>query len=157
MEQNWSSVIWRPANTAAALDVLRTLDQERLSPKIQFALGLALAKHEFKRGNIHTMPNLAICLVQAKEFQKAIEVLRATAERGQKTAELDEICWRSSIRPAIARFKEAIDALREATQLAPENEDSYVDLATFAPPTTPMLWASRSLKSDCTIIRNPTA
>ena len=122
---------------------MRTLDQERLSPKIQFALGLALAKHELHQQAIPYFQavsskypesydaafNLAICLVQAKEFQKAIEVLRATAERGQKTAELDNLLAESY--EGNSQIQEAIDALREATQLAPENEYSYVDLATL--------------------------
>ncbi len=125
------------------LDVLRTLDQENLSPKTQFALGLALAKHELYQQAIPYFQavsskypesydaafNLAICLVQAKEFPKAIEVLRATAERGHKTAELDNLL--AEAYEGNNQIQEAIDALREATQLAPEDEDSYVDLATL--------------------------
>lgn len=125
------------------LDLLRALDQEKLSPKAQFTLGLALAKHELYQQAVPYFQavsgkypesydaafNLAICLVQAKEFPKAIEVLRSLAGRGRKTAELDNLL--AEAYEGNNQIQEAINALREATQLAPEDEDSYVDLATL--------------------------
>ncbi len=125
------------------LDALRALDQENLPPKSQFALGLALARHELYQQAIPYFQtvsskypssydaafNLAICLVQVKEFAKAIEVLRAAAARGQKTAELDNLL--AEAYQGNNQIQEAINALREATQLAPEDESSYVDLATL--------------------------
>jgi tetratricopeptide (TPR) repeat protein len=125
------------------LDVLHTLDPQQLPPQTQFSLGLSLAKHELYQQAIPYFQtvsgkypdsydaafNLAICLVQTKEFPKAIEVLGATAGRGHKTAELDNLL--AEAYEGNNQIQEAINALREATRLAPEDEDSYVDLATM--------------------------
>jgi len=125
------------------LDTLRALNPEKLAPRTQFALGLALARHELYRQAIPYFQavgakypdsydaafNLALCYVQTKEFAKAIEVLKAAADRGHKTAELDNLL--AEAYQGNNQTQDAINALRDATQLDPEDESNYVDLATL--------------------------
>lgn len=124
-----------------ALDLLSALDQKSLSPRLQFSLGLALARHELYDRAIPYFQavraaypesydaafNLAICHVLTKQFPQAIAVLNAIANRGHKTAELDNLL--AEALEGNHQVQEAIDALREATQLAPKDENNYVDLA----------------------------
>jgi tetratricopeptide (TPR) repeat protein len=124
-----------------ALELLRKLDKAALGAKAQFGLGLALAQHELYAEAIpyfelvrQSYPdsydvsfNLANCYVQAKQYPQAIAVLRALKERGQKTAELDNLLGEAY--QGNQQINEAIGALREATTLAPEEEDNYLDLA----------------------------
>jgi Flp pilus assembly protein TadD len=124
-----------------ALELLRKLDKSALGAKAQFSLGLALAQHDFYGEAIpyfelvrQSYPdsydvgfNLANCYVEAKQFPQAIEILRVLKERGHKTAELDNLLGEAYA--GNQQINEAIDALREATTLAPEEEDNYLDLA----------------------------
>jgi len=128
---------------ARGLATLSTLDQDKLTPQTQFALGLALARRElypqavpYFQAVSEIYPdsydaafNLALCYVQTKEFIKAIEVLKAAADRGRKTAELDNLL--AEAYEGNNQTQEAINALREATQLDPQDESNYVDLATL--------------------------
>jgi tetratricopeptide (TPR) repeat protein len=124
-----------------ALELLRKLDKAALGAKAQFSLGLALAQHDLYG---EAMPyfelvrqsypdsydvsfNLANCYVEAKQYPQAIAVLSALKERGHKTAELDNLLGEAY--EGNQQINEAIGALREATALAPEEEDNYLDLA----------------------------
>jgi Flp pilus assembly protein TadD len=123
------------------VDALLGLDTEKLTPRTQFTLGLALARHELYRQALpyfqavsHAYPdsydvvfNLALCHVQLKEFPRAIEILKTAADRQHKTAELDNLL--AEAYQGNNQTQEAINALREATQLDPEDENNYVDLA----------------------------
>jgi tetratricopeptide (TPR) repeat protein len=125
----------------AALELLRKLDKNALGTKAQFGFGLALAQHELFAEAIpyfelvrQSFPdsydagfNLANCYVQAKQFPKAIEVLRALKEGGHKTAELDNLLGEAY--EGNQQVDEAIEALREATLIAPEDENNYIDLS----------------------------
>lgn len=127
----------------SAFSILDGLDPKTLSPREQFSLALALARHEqyeraipYFRSVTTAYPdsydaafNLAICYVLTKQFPKAIETLNAIAARGHKTAELDNLL--AEALEGNQQIQEAINALREATQLAPEDENNYVDLATL--------------------------
>lgn len=124
-----------------AVETLHKLDQASLGAKAQFSLGLALAQHELFAEAIpyfelvrQSFPdsydagfNLANCYVQAKKYAQAIEVLRALKERGHKTAELDNLLGEAF--EGNQQVNEAIEALREATLLAPEDENNYIDLS----------------------------
>lgn len=126
-----------------ALDVLSAIDPKSLSPQLQFALGLALARHELYNRAIpyfqaiqtaypdsyNASFNLAICFLLTKRFPEAISLMNATASAGHKTAELDNLlaeAFEGNQQP-----QDAINALREATQLDPVDENNYVDLATL--------------------------
>lgn len=124
-----------------AFDVLNGVDQKNLSPRLQFSLGLALARHELYAQAIPYFQavsaaypdsydaafNLAVCQVLTKQFPQAITVLNAIANRGHKTAELDNLL--AEALEGNHQVQEAINTLREATQLAPKDENNYVDLA----------------------------
>ena len=73
--------------------------------------------------------NLGLCYVESRQYARAIQVLRGIADRGHKNAELDNLLAEAYEKNN--QIQEAIDALREATRLEPENEDNYVDLATL--------------------------
>ena len=126
-----------------AFDVLATIEPKNLTPRQQFRLGLALARHDLY---LQALPffqsvqaaypdsydaafNLAICYVLTKQFPQAVAVLNAVAERGHKTAELDNLLAEAF--EGNQQHQEAINALREATQLDPQDENNYVDLATL--------------------------
>jgi Flp pilus assembly protein TadD len=124
-----------------ALELLRKLDKSALVPKAQFDLGLALAQHDLFAEAIpyfelvrQSYPDsydvgfdLANCYVEARQFPQAIEVLRALKERGHKAAELDSLLGEAYA--GNQQITEAINALREATILSPQDEDNYLDLA----------------------------
>ena len=132
-----------------ALVLLSKLDQGDISLKLQFRLGLALAGHELysqaipyfqavnaKYPESHDSAfNLAVCYIETKQFTGAIEVLRRAADAGvgsqagaqAKTAELDNLLAEAYEGNHLTQA--AIDALHEATKLAPEEESNYLDLA----------------------------
>lgn len=126
-----------------AFDLLSQLDQKSLSPRLQFGLALTLARHElydraipyFQSVNeaypdsYNAAFNLAVCYVLTKQFPQAIAVLNSTVKRGQETAELDNLL--AEALEGIQQVQEAINTLRKATQLAPNDENNYVDLATL--------------------------
>jgi tetratricopeptide (TPR) repeat protein len=126
-----------------AFDLLKALDQQSLSPRMQFSLGLALARHELYDRAVPYFEvvkaaypdsydaafNLAICYIFTKQFPQAIAVLNASVSQGHKTAELDNLL--AEALEGNQQIQEAINALREATQLDPKDENNYVDLATL--------------------------
>ena len=119
------------------------MDKTSLGAKGQFSIGLALAQHELYGEAIpyfelvrQAFPDsydagfdLANCYVEAKQYPQAIETLRMLKERGHKTAELDNLLGEAY--EGNQQINEAISALREATQIAPEDENNYIDLATL--------------------------
>ena len=124
-----------------ALAVLQKLDKAALGARPQFNLGLALAEHDLFAEAIpyfelvrQSFPdsydasfNLANCYVQANHYPQAIEVLAVLKGRGHKTAELDNLL--AEAYEGNQQVNEAIEALREATLLAPEDENNYIDLS----------------------------
>jgi Flp pilus assembly protein TadD len=126
-----------------ALDVLSGVNQKSLAPRQQFRIGLALARHDLYSqaapyfqsvqaaypDSYDAAFNLAICDVLSKQFSQAVTVLNAIASRGHKTAELDNLLAEAF--EGNQQHQDAINALREATQLDPKDENNYVDLATL--------------------------
>jgi tetratricopeptide (TPR) repeat protein len=126
-----------------AFNILDSLEPKSLSPRQQFSVALALARYDqyeraipyFERVNAAYPDsydagfNLAICYVLTKQFPKAIETLNTIAARGHKTAELDNLL--AEALEGNQQIQEAINALREATELDPHDENNYVDLATL--------------------------
>lgn len=124
-----------------ALDLLDTVDTQRLKPRTQFELGFALARHDLSKQAIpyfqavrQSFPdsynvgfNLAVCYVQSTNYSQAIEVLRGLADRGHKTSEQQNLL--AEAYEGNQQTQAAIDTLREATLLAPTDEDNYLDLA----------------------------
>ena len=126
-----------------AFDLLASLDPRSLSPRLQFGLGLELARHELCERAIpyfqavstahpdsyNAVFNLAVCYLETKQFPLAIRALNAMAKSGHPTAELDNLL--AEAYEGNQQIQEAIDRLRQATQLAPKDENNYLDLATL--------------------------
>ena len=124
-----------------ALALMDRIAVERLTPRSQFELGLALAQHNlFRQATSYleavrpSFPDsydigfdLGLCYVQLKEYSQAIKVLQDVSNRGHKTSELDNLL--AEAYEDNKQTQAAIDALREATLLAPDDEDNYLDLA----------------------------
>jgi tetratricopeptide (TPR) repeat protein len=131
----------RTQHPTSAQELLKPFSADHFNDRQQFRIGLALAGDALfgdavpyfqAVSNMHpdsydSAYNLAVCLVEAKQFPQAIEVLRAAADRGHKTAELDNLL--AEAYEGNNQTQEAINMLREATQVAPEDEDNFVDLA----------------------------
>lgn len=127
--------------TQDALELLHHTDNNALNAKAQFGIGLALAQHQLYEEAIiyfellrRAYPdsydvgfNLANCYVEAKLYPRAIEVLLALKDSGHPTAELDNLLGEAY--QGNHQINEAISALREATTLAPDDENNYLDLA----------------------------
>jgi Flp pilus assembly protein TadD len=130
----------RPTESST-MEILNRFTPADFTDRQQFRIGLALAGHEQFQDAIPyfqavstTHPesydaafNLAVCLVEAKQFPPAIAVLRSAADHGHKSAELDNLL--AEAYEGNNQTQEAIDTLREATRLAPEDEDNFIDLA----------------------------
>src|SRR5262249_39794532 len=124
----------------AALSLLSQTSAERLPPRAQFELGLVLAQHNhFEQAtslfeavqakfpaSYDAAFNLAICYVETKQYPKAIATLSGLKAAGHKPAELDNLL--AEAYKGAGQVQPAIDALREATQLAPLDENNYIDL-----------------------------
>ncbi len=128
-------------NDARAFETLPKISAQTAPLRAQFQLALALATHDHFAQAIPYFEavqkqypdsydagfNLAVCYVETKQFMQAIELLSALKSRGRKTAELDNLLAESY--HGTGQLQPEIDALREATQLAPEDENNYIDLA----------------------------
>jgi tetratricopeptide (TPR) repeat protein len=125
-----------------ALDVLGKLQSVDPSPQLQFRIGLLLAKHQWFEqaisyfrgaerlpGSYDASFDLAICYVETKQYPQAIEVLQRLVQSGPKVAEAINLLGEAYEKNN--QIKEAIEALRQATLLFPEDEDNYVDLASL--------------------------
>jgi Flp pilus assembly protein TadD len=123
-----------------ALATLAKIAPQKTPARAQFQLALVLARHDrFAEATPYfeairsQFPssydagfNLAICYVETKQFSKAIQVLLSLQSSGRKTAELDNLL--AEAYQGDYQLQPAIDALREATRLAPDDEDNYIDL-----------------------------
>jgi len=128
-------------NDARAMETLPQINPQTTPLRPQFQLALALATHQHFAEAIPYFEavqkqypdsydagfNLAVCYVETQAFPKAIELLSALKNQGHKTAELDNLLAESY--SGTGQLQPEIDALREATQLAPEDENNYIDLA----------------------------
>jgi tetratricopeptide (TPR) repeat protein len=128
---------------AEALSRLAETPSQPLPLRTQFELGLLLAQHtHFEQatplfqalhakfpGSYDAGFDLAVCYVEIKQYAEAITVLTELRTSGRKTAELDNLL--AEAYKGADQVQPAIDALREATQLAPEDEDNHIDLVTL--------------------------
>ncbi len=128
-------------NVGEARTVANGLEVNKIAPAWQFRIGLVLAQHGlfeeaipfFQAVNAQRPEsydaayNLAICQFEQKQVSAAADTLRAAIDRGHNNAEANLLL--AEAYEAGGQTQQAIDALREAVRLAPENEDSYVHLA----------------------------
>lgn len=128
-------------DAGSAMRDLQSLSVGELQPEWQFRAGCLLAGHErfaeavtFFEAVLNRSPrnydagfNLALCYMDARRYPEAIATLSGFRERGPRTSELDNVLAEAYEREG--KTQEAIDALREATTLAPKDERNYLDLA----------------------------
>ena len=126
---------------ASALETLPEISSQSTPLRAQFQLAVALATHSHFAEAIPYFAsvqkqypdsydagfNLAVCYVETKQFARAIDLFSALKSRGHKTAELDNLLAESY--HGAGQLQPEIDALREATQVDPQDEDNYLDLA----------------------------
>jgi len=128
-------------NEPTALNMLKQMNPSSLETGESFRAGVALARlYQYDEAipffravytrfpdSYNTAFNLAICYVQTKRFPAAIEVLNTLRERKLKTAELFNLL--ATAYEGNKQTQQAIDALREAINLAPMDENNYLDFA----------------------------
>ena len=73
--------------------------------------------------------NQALMLVEAGDYDAAVRVAQEMVDRGLPSSELYNLTARAHEKAG--RVKEAYDALRAATKIAPAAEENYVDLASI--------------------------
>ncbi len=71
--------------------------------------------------------NQLLMLIKAANYPDAMQTFKNLVGDGYKTAELYNVVSEAYLKSG--RVQEAYDALRTATQIEPESEDNYVDLA----------------------------
>lgn len=123
-----------------ALSQLQKYDFTTASLRSRFQLGIALASHGHEERAIPFFEsvqkqypdsydaafNLALCYVATKRFIPTIELLTGLKQKGKVTAELDNLL--AEAYKGAEQIQPAIDALREATRLDPQDETNYIDL-----------------------------
>jgi tetratricopeptide (TPR) repeat protein len=126
--------------SAHALSLVSQSSGQQLPLRTQFELGLVLAEHNYFEqaaprfeavqakfpASYDASFNLAVCYVETKRYEKAITILTDLRAGGHKTAELDNLL--AEAYKGADQVQPAIDALHEATRLAPEDENNYIDL-----------------------------
>jgi tetratricopeptide (TPR) repeat protein len=73
--------------------------------------------------------NQTLMLVEAGQYDAAVRAAQELFDRGSQSSELYNLVARAHEKAG--RVKEAYDALRTATQIAPSAEENYVDLASI--------------------------
>lgn len=126
-----------------ALDLLGEIDVDQLSPRSQFEIGYALASDDlasqaapyFKAvadaypGSYDAKYDLAVCYLRSHNYEEAINTGQDLLRQGQENSDLENLLAQAY--ESNHQTKEAIEALRKAINLAPENEDNYLDLVTL--------------------------
>lgn len=128
--------------TQTALQILDRLPREHLDEQSNFSLGIALAQHGMPERSApflaelqHRMPNaydigfdLTLVYLMAKDYAGAIHTATDLITRGQETSELDNILAESY--ESNNETQKAVDTLRRAIELDPQDESNYLDFAT---------------------------
>jgi tetratricopeptide (TPR) repeat protein len=128
----------KPADALVLMDELQPAD---LTPSTQFAAGLALAQDNLpdravvfflilqKRfpDSYNTAFNLIQCYIASKRYPEAIALANQWISGGHDTSELENAV--SGAYEHTHQTPKAIEALRRAIELDPENDDNYLDFA----------------------------
>jgi tetratricopeptide (TPR) repeat protein len=126
-----------------ALEILDRLTPEGVESQSQFALGLALAQFDLPERSIPYLEavrrrfpdsydlafDLVLTCIGAKDFSHAIQVGTDWIGRGHETTELDNLL--AEAYEGDNQTQHAVDALRRAIALAPDDEDNYLDFASL--------------------------
>jgi predicted Zn-dependent protease len=145
------------AQQQKAFAILDGIQPEQIEPRSQFELGLAL---EQLGSSARSLPyleavhrrypdaydigfDLMLGYLAAGTYQTAIEVGRDLIARGHETAELNNIL--AEAYAGNHEIQSAVDALRRAIALDPQDEDNYLDFAALC-------MNQRSLQAGMTVI-----
>ncbi|MHB8655735.1 MAG: tetratricopeptide repeat protein [Terriglobia bacterium] len=132
---------FRTNHPRKGVEGLAAIKPQGLDPTQQFRAGYLLAQHghcqeaiPFFRGVRERFPDsfdtsfdLGVCYIRTKQYQQAIALLSGTHSRGDEGAQLDNLL--AEAYEDNKQTQEAIDVLRQATVLAPKDENNYLDLA----------------------------
>jgi tetratricopeptide (TPR) repeat protein len=124
-----------------ALDLLDKLPPSGLTPQSQFVLGVKLAGADLFQNAVpyllavrEAQPDsydaafdLALCYLNLKQYPQAIELLRPLPNRGPETAEVYNVL--AEAYEGNGETQKAVDSLRKAIALAPDDENNYLDFA----------------------------
>ena len=124
-----------------ALDMLNQIGSRTMDTQELFRAGYALARTDLYGEAIPYFQavrdrspqsydaafNLAVCFTRTRQFPAAITLLTALRERGDKTAEVDNLL--AAAYEGDKQTQRATEMLREAATLAPLDENNYLDLA----------------------------
>ncbi len=126
-----------------ALDLLGSIPSSQLSPSSQFLLGVKLAGAGFdeaavpflnaargdQANSLNATYDLAVCYLNLKRYSDAASVLAEMTTHGHETSDLDNLL--AEAYEGDHETQKAIDALRRAIALAPEEESNYLDFASL--------------------------
>jgi len=127
----------------SALALLDPLQPESLKPRSQFALGVALAESDLEDRAIpyfeslrraypavsEVAYDLAVCELGAHQYPQAIATLGQLIASGQETSELDNLL--AEAYQGNHQTQPAVDALRKAIALDPQDDNNYLDFASL--------------------------
>lgn len=124
-----------------AIAFLQSLNTSQMPSKSQFRIAFALASAglykearplfeailQLNPDSYEASFDVALCYFQLKDYQPAIRRLEQLKEKGRVSAELEDLL--ADAYEANGQTKEAVDELKSATAIEPNNEGSYIDLA----------------------------
>ncbi len=127
----------------SALALLDHLQPESLKPRSQFALGVALADSDLQAQAIpyfeslrraypaaaEVAYNLAVCQLGGHLYPQAIATLKDLIAAGHETSELDNLL--AEAYQGDHQTQPAVDALRKAIALDPQDDRNYLDFASL--------------------------
>jgi tetratricopeptide (TPR) repeat protein len=127
----------------SALVVLDRLQPGKIDPQSQFELGVALEELNLPDRSIAYLEavhqrfpdsydigfDLVLDYIAVKNYPQAIDVATDLIVRGHETSELNNVL--AEAYEGDSDIKHAVEALRRAIALAPEDEDNYLDFATL--------------------------
>jgi tetratricopeptide (TPR) repeat protein len=125
------------------MEVLDRLSREQIGEQEEFAISIALAQHNMPDKAIPFLAALqqrvpdsyeigfdvTLLNLMAKDYKSAIQTATGLITRGHETAELDNLLAESY--EATDQTQKAVDALRRAIELDPQDESNYLDFATL--------------------------
>ncbi len=126
-----------------ARGLLASAPPAQVRPEVQFPLGIGLAQagayeeavpylaaaRSFGGVSFDAAYDLAICYLRLKRYGDAASALKEAAAQGHETAELDNLL--AEAYEQNHETQAAIDALRRAIALAPNDENNYLDFASL--------------------------
>ncbi len=133
----------RTGEKEKGLEILRRLPPEQIEDQEEFSVGIALAQLDLPADSAPFLAalqnrhpdsydiafDLTLVYMMAKDYSSAIHSATELIKRGHETAELDSLLAESF--EANNQTQRAVDSLRRAIELDPQDENNYLDFATL--------------------------